>query len=282
MSTNASIVTQDGVTFITVLIDGNLYSAASDHPNFRAIMDALADGEDITADLFDVGAVIVKGFEDGPLSARVSVQDDTIYLDGEPVENTLTDQVLRFLDEGVDDWKPLVRFIEKIEANTNDHTRQQLYNWLDANKGFTITPEGNVVGYKGVRKTDDGQYVSITRGPAIVNGDPVNGAVPNNPGSVVEMAREQVEHNPARGCSTGLHVGTFGYASGFAQGAVLEVEFDPSDVVSVPTDCGAQKLRTCRYKVIKVIDAAYTTALRPDEADEDDLDGDYGDPDLWV
>ena len=28
------------------------------------------------------------------------------------------------------------------------------------------------------------------------------------------------------------------------------VEFDPEDAVSVPTDCGFQKLRVCKYKVV--------------------------------
>lgn len=282
MSINVSIVTQGGITFVTVLVDGQLLSAASDHPNFRQIMDAITNGEEDIAHLFDVGQAIVKNFEDGPLSARVSIEGDTVLLDGEPVENTLTDQILRFLDEGVDDWKPLVRFVEKIEANTNEHTRAQLYNWLEANKGFTITDEGNVVGYKGVQPARGGGYESITAGPALVDGDRVEGHVPNNPGSVVEMAREAVEHNPSRGCSTGLHVGTWGYAEGFGRGVVLEVEFDPADVVSVPTDCGAQKLRTCRYTVKQAIDAPYTTALRPSPEDEDDIDGDEGDPDLWV
>jgi hypothetical protein len=34
-------------------------------------------------------------------------------------------------------------------------------------------------------------------------------------------------------------------------GHVLVVEIDPADVVSIPTDCNYQKLRTCKYKVVQ-------------------------------
>jgi len=65
------------------------------------------------------------------------------------------------------------------------------------------------------------------------------------------------------GCHTGLHVGTYAYASNFGQGALLEVQVNPRDVVSVPTDCSAAKMRTCRYVVVDTIDQPYTTAVKP-------------------
>jgi hypothetical protein len=277
----------DGSECVTVYdtATGTLLPATSDHPNFVTILDTVSDPfaviEDVR-DLFDVGRAIVKGFADGPLSARVAVEDDTILLDGEPIHNSLTVQVLAFLGDGNSDYKPLVRFIEKIESNPNPHSREQLYDWLSAAQGvdgaLTIADDGDVIGYKGVNDN----LTSITAGPALVNGDPVNGHVPNEVGSTIEMARDGVDHNPARGCSRGLHVGTWGYASTFGP-VTLKVKFNPADVVSVPTDCAAQKVRVCRYEVVEVVTEKLSAAVDFGYyADDCDVDGEYGDDDLWL
>jgi hypothetical protein len=55
------------------------------------------------------------------------------------------------------------------------------------------------------------------------------------------------------GCSVGLHVGTYDYASNFTLN-VLEVHVNPRDVVSVPTDSNWAKVRCCRYVVIKEVE----------------------------
>jgi hypothetical protein len=262
----------DGDSNIVVFVPGAAPQVAhSTHPNFAKIVAlALANDESIVA-LFDVAATVGQKFE--RLSERVTTKNGRLYLDGEEIANALTEQVLRFLDEGVNDWLPLVRFFENVQSNPNEHSREQLYAWLAAG-AFTITVDGMIVGYKGVRPTGEG-YESINRGRAIVDGVEVSGAIPNNLGSVIEMPRGEVQHDPSVGCHTGLHVGTYEYANGFAQGALLEVHVHPRDVVSVPTDCSAQKMRTCRYVVIDIIDQPYTTAVKPyDYEDDGDLWGD--------
>jgi hypothetical protein len=66
------------------------------------------------------------------------------------------------------------------------------------------------------------------------------------------MPRNKVDDNKEVGCSYGFHAGTLEYASDFASDSdkLVVVEIDPADVVSIPTDCNFQKLRTCRYKVV--------------------------------
>jgi len=154
-----------------------------------------------------------------------------------------------------------VNFLENLSTNPNPESVEQLYDWLEASDGFTLTPEGMILGYKGVRVTADGGFESIHSGKAIVNGEEIVGTIPNAVGDVIEMPRDEVTFNPARGCSQGLHVGTYEYASGFAQGALLEVVVNPRDVVSVPTECSAQKMRTCRYTVVGTISKQYDTPV---------------------
>jgi hypothetical protein len=146
---------------------------------------------------------------------------------------------------------------------------------------FAITADGLVVGYKGVKRDADGQLVSVQSGRAIVDGTVHVGNIPNPLGAVVEMPRGEVTFDPANGCSVGLHVGTYDYAAGWAQGALLEVHVNPRDVVSVPTDCDSQKMRTCRYRVVATIDAPHTVpAVYDYDDDADDYDDEsWGDSD---
>lgn len=257
-------------SFLTAFLPGEdpLGPVGRSHPNFNAIVGACEGshkGEDIDpedfSDLFDIAKAITRTFT--RLGKRVTVEGDVVYFDGDPVESFLTDQILRFLDAG-EAVEPLVNFWEKCENNPNDHSREQLYGWLSAHQ-FTITPEGDIVGYKGVRAGDNGVYTSIHQGPARVNGEAVNGYVPNSPGDVVEMPRSEVKHDPGVSCSVGLHVATYNYASTWSSGidAVMEVHVDPRDVVSVPTDSSGEKVRACRYTVIGPVDAAYDGPIVP-------------------
>lgn len=245
-----TLVENDGFASVTVLSNGELLVATNEHPNFKTIVACAIAGEyDGIEDLFDVSRAVAKKFEKH--SERVSIANGQVYFDGEIVDNALTKQILRFMEDGVEDFKPLVNFFEKIAVNPNPHSREQLFRWLQ-NHDFPIDADGDIIAYKGVRKDGAGNYTSISQGPAIVNGESVRGYVPNPLGAIVEMPRNTVEFDPAVGCSSGLHAGTWSYASGFAQGAVLKVKINPRDVVSVPTDCADQKVRVCRYTVLEV------------------------------
>lgn len=275
-----SLVSNESGANITVFTGGQMFVATSDHPNWKQIVNAVVvDSEDdpeVLEDLFDVEVALEKKFE--RLSTRLSVRNGIIYLDGDEIHNALSKQILRFLNEGVEDYKPLVAFFEKVLSNPDEHSREQLFEWLDRHE-FSITPSGDIVGYKGVnRGTVDGvQFTSTRSGPAIVDGVEVNGYVANNIGSVIEMPRSQVVHNPSVGCSVGLHVGTYDYAKGFAS-AMLEVHVNPADVVSVPTDCDWQKVRCCRYTVVQELTDRYTSPLVG--VGDEDIDDNCPHPDI--
>lgn len=227
----------------------DVYVATSDHPNWNAILEGLENGGREVLDLFDVTKVIATKFE--ALSERVSVRNGRIFLDGDEVNNVLTQQILRFLDNG-ENFEPLVKFYDRLAQNPNQDSVEQLYRWLQSHD-FTITDDGKIIGYKGVESDGNGGYQSVKSGTAIVNGEEISGKIPNAIGSVVEMPRSAVTFDPDVTCSYGLHVGTYDYAKGWGYGAILKVLVDPRDVVSVPSDCNGAKLRTCRYTVLDVI-----------------------------
>lgn len=250
-------------------------TADSHHPYWNDILTGLESGDADVYSLFDVKGGLKKKLS--RLSDRVDFDGEMVFFDGNPVNDALAKQIARFLEQGVSDWEPLVKFWEKVATNPSEHSRDNLYRWL-ATHDFSITVEGDIVGYKGVKLVDN-VYKSIHAGPAYVDGVHVNGNVPNQPGTVVSMPRADVTENPAVGCHVGLHVGTWDYASGFAQGAVLEVHVNPRDVVSVPTECGDAKMRVSKYTVAGKVEGYYGSAVvvpEEDFYDDDEWEGDVG------
>jgi hypothetical protein len=252
MSVSYHLIAQrDGSKSLTVF--GELeapVTVRSDHPHFATILELVQLPEAViadVADLADLSIAVARRFES--LSERVSVANGRVYFDGDPVDSSITRQIVRALDAGSENWRPLVRFMENVAANPVEHSREQLYDWLRARE-FTINAAGEVIAYKGVARDTDGTLRSIWAGGGIVNGERVEGQVPQRPGDTVELPRSEVAHDPSEACSHGLHVGTYAYAQGYAQGALLKVAVNPRDVVSVPTDASGDKVRVCRYRVL--------------------------------
>lgn len=264
-----NLIQRDGSANLTVFLDGNMHVADDAHPHFEELVNAAVAGDGETfLNLIDASVRAAERFEN--LSERVSVANSRVYFDGDEIDDVYAEQIIRFLEDDVEDWKPLVNFYEKAFTNTDAHTRENLARWLNATGGFTIADNGNIIGYKGLSQ----DMTSIHSGPGIVNGKNMNGHLPNQPGSVVEMARSKVTHDPAVGCAAGLHVGTWEYARSFGS-VVVEVEVNPRDVVSVPTDCSGQKMRVSRYEVVRVLDNKYNETVVPSGfvPSEDFLDG---------
>ena len=248
MAIKYNLVGNEGQQNITVVLDGEMYVANSDNPNWtKIVQQVLSDTEDGLADLFSPAKTVEKNFK--AVTERVSVQGSTILFDGDPVDNALTKQIIRFLDEGVEDWKPLVAFMEKVQTNPEQHSREQLYEWLSRHD-FAIDDEGNIIGYKAVLRTADG-YQSWNSGIAYVNGERHEGQIPQKVGDIVTMPRSEVAFDPTQGCSAGLHVANYNYAKNFlSDQPLLHVRVNPRDVVSVPTDSNWEKVRVCRYEII--------------------------------
>jgi hypothetical protein len=268
-----NLVNNGGVANITVVVDGEMYVADGDHPNFQAIVAAVLVGDESVVELFDVEKAVATRFEKH--SERVSVANGRVYFDGDEVNDSLTKQIVRFMNEG-EDFKPLVNFFEKIADNPNEHSRAQFYAWVQ-NRKFTIAPDGDILAYKGVYVHPEGGFRSVSSGTATVNGEVQNGQIRQDVGDVVEMPRSEVQHDPQVGCHTGLHAGTWEYASTFVHGSdarLLTVKFSPRDVVSVPTDCEAQKVRVSRYTVVEAVEKPYETPLYRAEVGDDEFGDD--------
>lgn len=266
-------VGEDGERTLTVF-PGPGYSPVvvpGHSPSYDALLSAAEMGQvepHVLVELGDAGKAIESRFQ--RVSDRVSVRGGKVYLDGDEMRGALVDHILRSLEAGDEDGDngvvALAAFYEKLSDNPNAHSREMLYEFLDAHE-FTITQAGNLIAYKGVTRDAAGALVSKHSGHAVVDGVEVNGRVPNAEGVTVEMPRSEVQHDPRNACHTGLHVGTYDYAQSWADAAMLKVAVNPRDVVSVPNDASGQKVRVCRYRVLAVIDKPEAQPVVFGEAD---------------
>jgi hypothetical protein len=266
-----------------------MVSVTPEHPRFNLISDLVSDYEkglitntDLAEKLYS-SVQLVDALEaklvtiDGILDGRMRLNGSRVTIDGDPVDSVLEEHIVRLLsadgtprDES--NWASFAKFVDNLYSNVSEHVREQLFRWLSyKGNAFTLTSEGMLIGYKGCAGTAD-DPVSIHHGPAIVDGVPVDGAVPNKIGSVVEIARSKVEFDPAVGCAPGLHVGSYEYASNWARGVILTVVVNPRDIVSVPTECDSQKIRTCRYTVLGAVTAPITDTTYYGDDEDDDWD----------
>lgn len=273
-----SILSNGDNQTVTVFIPGGdvLVGSSDSTPQFKEIVRQLVENggevEDVQAfaDLFDTSAAVQRAFQ--RLSERVHVDGGVVFFDGDPIHSTLTDQIVRFLDEG-EDPALLVMLWENIALNPSPRSVEQLYDWLQAREGVSVTEDGMIVGYKGVESDGNGGYRSLSSGTAFVNDEKHTGKIPNAIGDVVSMPRGEVVDDPNAACHQGLHVGTYEFAKGYsANGVMLRVLVNPRDVVSVPFDARGEKIRVCRYFVDDIIedkDAGAVYRGVQDEVDEE-------------
>ena len=267
---------------LTIFWEGKPYTLRNDHPNFNLAKKAIFDARyDDLGDLLDITKSI-ENFVEGD----IEVKDEVVYYKGHRLHGVVVDKLIEMLRSGMKDSAPLTNFITRLQANPSANSVNELYSFLSY-KSLATTPEGRVLGYKGVQ----GDFWSSTGNAdtIVVQGETnERHQILNKVGSTIEVARRCVDDNKDNHCSFGLHVGSYDYANGWAgeSGRLLLVEFDPQDAVSVPTDCDFQKLRVSKYKVIsditdtrKELETPVYEANKPiygsnDDVDYDDLDED--------
>ena len=274
-----------GTSMFHILVDnGEFYAVACDETNNAAFDQWLASnhsGDDDEAfldvvsnfapdDAYERCANMVNARLE-KVTDRISTDGIHLYIDNDSASRIGIDPVLedhlvklmakRAADPQAEyDFKCYAAFTENLYNNVDPEIRAQLVTWMAAQDWLTFTEDGCFIGYRGAQMMD-GVACSIHCGPAIVDGQNVNGHVPNPDGAVVEMPRSMVQHDPSIGCASGLHVGTYDYAHGWAQGVLLTVKVNPRDVVSVPFECDAQKVRVCRFEVLEHEEIEYDKNL---------------------
>ena len=162
------------------------------------------------------------------------VDGQVVMATGEALPPELNARILEFRREGLP-FVHLLKFWENLKQNPSFRSREQLFKFLEHN-GHPLTEDGCFIAYRGV--TEDFK-------------DKHTGKFDNSPGSICEMPRSEVDDDPTRTCSAGLHAAAWAYAANWS-GTRVEVKINPKDVVAVPIDYNGEKMRICKFEVIQV------------------------------
>lgn len=256
-----TITGSDSGTQITVVVNGVSYALDDTHVSFQKIYDSLVGDtydESTLLGLLSPTKEILRSF-----NGKVTIDGGTVYYNGEAMYNRFSNTMLDFYRKGLPVGK-LLNFMEKLMNNPSRNSREQFYEFLNLHN-FSITENGDFLAYKGVNN----DFTAITAGPGVVNGEVFSDSsthLDNTPGNHLEIERREVVDNPGVGCAFGLHVGSYEYASHFGP-TTVEVIVNPEDIVSVPNDSHFQKVRVCRYTVLRVVGAEVQSSDRYDTVD---------------
>jgi hypothetical protein len=260
MELNAQIVNPDlNSGHIFLLLDGKEYSINAGNSSFSKALEAY-NAKDWESFIYIVNPEIrlkslYASYE------GIEVKDGNLYVFGDPIHSTIAKRVISFIEHGLD-CVHLFKFILKLNMNPSKRAVDELYTFLE-HRALPVTDNGNFLAYKAVRADYTDKY---------------SGKFMNTIDSVLEMPRNKVDDNKENGCSYGFHAGSVDYAKDFMDrdGHLMLVEINPADVVSIPTDCQFQKLRTCKYKVvgeyeIDLNDPMYASRFQTDQDDDVDV-----------
>lgn len=242
--------------FIMEIETGRSLSIDSTMDNFTNLRDAIVEVAQNDGSLDKIAQMIEDNKPENELSRireelGITINPDrTVSL---PHGVVLPQGIANVFNEIVDieHGKRLIKFAKDLSENPRKHSREAMVAWIMTNPSLTILPDGRIRGFRGLRE----DYTSIHSGYGVVNGKEFENAhLDNSPGNIIEFPAQLIDHNTNRYCSIGLHVGTWGYASGFGQGKYVSVAFSAKDVVSPPSDAKQEKIRVCRMEILESLD----------------------------
>lgn len=167
------------------------------------------------------------------------VESGEIFSYGERVHPFIEKKIFTYIEKNIP-FDYLIKFWNNLLKNPSAHVREHLPLFLEAND-YTITQDGSFIAYKRVRSDFRDHYT---------------GKMDNSPGKVVKLKRSEVDGDPNRDCSYGLHIAPFYYAKDHymsGQGTLIEILVDPFHVVAIPYNYHAEKARVCQYVVLKEV-----------------------------
>jgi len=261
---------KDGQGHWTVTLNGQPHLFDPSHPHYTSLIQCVHTGDaDEFVNLLNTG-LQVEDWSEGDFEFAEGI----LLFEGEQVAKDPTNRIVECLQQGFP-HQFMMNYLTNLYDNVSERAVQESYKW-SSHKGLPITEDGMLVGYKGVR-TYAGETIQGKNGE-IKEGDLVDiytgNSFRNNVGDTASMKRRQVCDDHTQGCDSGLHVGTYDYACGWAgnTGVVVLVKFNPKDIVSVPSDCNCEKMRVSSYEVISVAreqleEAVYSEDYYDDQED---------------
>lgn len=221
----------------TAILRGTPYTVASDHPRYADLVSALRAGDEDAA----IAIVTASAEISAMLSAFGDVQvfGGHVTYKGHQMHNYLVDRIMDAVAQQ-HDITPLGLFLDNVMKNPSRRATEGLYAWCEKAR-MPLTRDGCIIAYKIVNTDFTDCYT---------------GKFDNSPGKTVEVARNQVDEDPDRTCSYGLHFCSADYLPhyGPSNKKIVLVKVNPADVVAFPRDYNLAKARCCKYEVLEEVD----------------------------
>jgi hypothetical protein len=263
MDNNAFIMTENA---LTVYVNGKVHTIGTTDPRHGQAVELLraeawADIEDLLKPAIKIAKVFATAG-----NGAVELRDDTVYYLGRPLHNYVTERAVAFVSQGLN-VQPLLNFIERVMQNPSSRAVNETFGFMEVGE-LPLTSDGCFLAYKKVRS----DFM-----------DTFSGTIRNEIGDVVTMPRNQVDDDPTRTCSHGLHFASRDYIKGYGGSHLMVLKIDPADVVAIPIDYENTKGRCCRYEVVGELEMTpeeknawgQDVVTEYDDEEEDFDDGDY-------
>lgn len=234
---------------IVILFEDKTVSYPRSHPFFAGVREKLLKMDFSGLDLEES---IEKSLKKSSCPKGVTINKGVVRIDKKRIPEPIEKKIIEFFNQGLPLY-PVVNFYRNLMKNPSEESRKDLFDFIMVNK-IPLTEKGMFRAYKKVTKDFK---------------DCHTGKFDNSVGSTPEMPREEVNPNRNVTCASGLHAAAWEYAKGFSGSIIVEVQINPKDVVSVPVDYQQQKMRVCRYKVIRVVQAESQKILVMQEEEDD-------------
>lgn len=236
---------------VTLVVGGKPYTIQRGADNFDAVREAvIRERWDDAVHLISPGTHIEQWLGNG-----FTFVDNILSYEGEPLDSGLNDRLLNMAAAGSNPtgW---LNFWARLQANPSYRSVHQLYAFI-AHKHIPIDEkDGFILAYKSVRADYKDHH---------------SGQFDNSPGNEHSMPRNKISDDPNTPCHEGFHVGALDYALSFGGpgSRIVICKVDPADVVCVPYDSSAMKVRVCRYSVIGNYAGPLPSTSYREETDED-------------
>lgn len=261
------IITRESVT---VTVDNAPHIIRKDAVNYRDLVSALlAEDETLIDRCLTLCGVVRNWFAKYP---EIEVDGTQLKYKGTEIPQSISTRIHAMITAG-EDPVVMLRFWERLSRNPSWRSVQQLYTFLQHNH-IPLTEDGKILAYKAVRSN----WMDFH-----------TGTIENKLGAEPSMPRNQISDDPNEACHKGFHVGALAYAESFGGDncRMLVCEVDPENVVCVPYDYNAMKMRICTYKVVGLVAAPMSSTVQKIESEpeieSEHREGYYcGEPDCRV
>lgn len=236
---------------LTLIVGGKQYQLGVEDVKMAKVKEMITEKEPVSTEDDLVKLLASSNIENyvNTEDGKAFVKDSEVYFNGEVVHTSIAQRIKDCMNYGLP-FDNMLRFMENIAANPSYQSQKELFDFL-TNKSLPITTDGCFLAYKAVRSDFYDKF---------------SGKFFNGIGQTVKMSRPKVDDDRRNECSFGLHVGALEYVRwyGNSNDKYIYVKVNPKDVVSVPLDHHAQKVRVCEYTVLEEFKGELTSPVYDD------------------